>query len=64
MNLIYIYITGDEPRKQDTQANKRSSLLSEDLNLYPGRGVPCNTTVRERSKLKVKHFTYYSPLGS
>jgi len=28
---IYIYKTGDEPRKQDTQANKGSTLLSEEV---------------------------------
>ena len=28
---IYIYQTGDEPQKQDTQANKRSPLLSEEV---------------------------------
>ena len=29
--FIYIYQTGDEPQKQDTQANKRSPLLSEEV---------------------------------
>ena len=28
---VYIYQTGDEPQKQDTQANKRSPLLSEEV---------------------------------
>jgi len=28
---IYINQTGDEPQKQDTQANKRSPLLSEEV---------------------------------
>ena len=29
--MVYIYQTGDEPQKQDTQANKRSPLLSEEV---------------------------------
>ena len=29
--MLYIYQTGDEPQKQDTQANKRSPLLSEEV---------------------------------
>jgi len=28
---IYINQTGDEPQKQDTQANKRSPILSEEV---------------------------------
>jgi hypothetical protein len=28
---VYTVVTGDEPRKQDTQANKVSPLLSEEV---------------------------------
>ena len=28
---MYVYQTGDEPQKQDSQANKRSPLLSEEV---------------------------------
>ena len=30
-NIIYINQTGDEPQQQDTQANKRTPLLREEL---------------------------------
>jgi len=30
-STTYINQTGDEPQKQDTQANKRSPLLSEEV---------------------------------
>ena len=31
LSVLYINQTGDEPQKQDTQANKRSPLLSEEV---------------------------------
>ena len=61
--VLYIYInqTGDEPQKQDTQANKRSPLLSEEvpyqITLIRLRQWQGSLDRRRREKVIRKMFT-------
>ena len=58
--LVYQYInqTGDEPQKQDTQANKRSPLLSEEVPYQITLiGLRQGSLDRRREKVIWKMFT-------